>query len=256
MIPPMISIFLRSLVFNILFYIVLALWVLAGIPTYVMPRWGILWIAKNWGLSSIWLMRMICNTRVEYRGLDKIPGGPLIVAAKHQSIWETFALLQFFDQPLYILKRELKWIPLFGWYLAKADMIGVNRSAGGRTLLDMAKAARDEVRRGRQLLIFPEGTRRPVGAEPRYKFGVGQIYADCEVPCVPVALNSGLCWPRRSFMRYPGTIIVEFLDPLPAGLPRDEFLKQVSTAIETATDRIVQEGRDEQAKLFGRPVPV
>ncbi len=251
----MVSIFLRSLVFNILFYILLVVWVLIGIPTYLMPRWGILWIAKNWGLSSIWLMRVICNTRVEYRGVEKIPQGPLLVAAKHQSIWETFALLQFFDQPLYILKRELKWLPFFGWYLSKADMIGVNRSAGGRALLDMARAAHDEVQRGRQLIIFPEGTRRPVGAEPRYKFGVGQIYADCEVTCLPVALNSGLCWPRRTFMRYPGTIIVEFLDTLPPGLPRDEFLKQVSTVIETATDRIVQETREEQARLFGRPMP-
>lgn len=251
----MVSIFLRSLVFNILFYILLVVWVIIGIPTYLMPRWGILWIAKNWGLSSIWLMRVICNTKVEYRGVEKIPRGPLLVAAKHQSIWETFALLQFFDQPLYILKRELKWLPFFGWYLSKADMIGVNRSAGGRTLLDMAKAAHDEVQRGRQLIIFPEGTRRPVGAEPRYKFGVGQIYVDCEVTCLPVALNSGLCWPRRTFMRYPGTIIVEFLDPLPPGLSRDEFLTQVSTAIETATNRIVQETREEQAKLFDRPMP-
>jgi 1-acyl-sn-glycerol-3-phosphate acyltransferase len=248
----MFSIFLRSLIFNILFYIVLAFWVIAGIPTYFMPRWGILSIAKNWGRSSIWLMRIVCNTHVEYRGLDKIPQGPLIVAAKHQSIWETFSLLQFFDQPLYILKRELKWIPLFGWYLSKADMIGVNRQAGGRTLLEMARAAHDEVHRGRQLIIFPEGTRRAVDAEPRYKFGVGQIYADCDVACLPVALNTGLFWGRRQFMRYPGTIIVEFLDPLPPGLPRDEFLNRLSTAIETATNRIVEEGRAEQAKLFGR----
>ncbi|WP_315837579.1 1-acyl-sn-glycerol-3-phosphate acyltransferase [Bradyrhizobium prioriisuperbiae] len=251
----MVSIFLRSLIFNILFYILLVIWVIIGIPTYLMPRWGILWIAKNWGRTSIWLMRVICNTKVEYRGVEKIPTGPLIVAAKHQSIWETFALLQFFDQPLYILKRELKWLPFFGWYLSKADMIGVDRGAGGRSLLEMAKAAHDEVQRGRQLIIFPEGTRRPVGAEPRYKLGVGQIYVDCEVTCLPVALNAGLCWPRRTFMRYPGTIIVEFLDSLPAGLPRDEFLTQVSTAIETATNRIVQETREEQAKLFGRPMP-
>lgn len=251
----MVSIFLRSLVFNILFYIVLVVWVIIGIPTYLMPRWGILWIAKMWGRSSIWLMRVICNTKVEYRGVEKIPAGPLIVAAKHQSIWETFALLQFFDQPLYILKRELKWLPFFGWYLSKADMIGVDRSAGGRTLLEMARAARDEVQRGRQLIIFPEGTRRPVGAEPRYKFGVGQIYVDCEVACLPVALNAGLCWPRRTFMRYPGTIIVEFLDPLPPGLSRDEFLTRISTVIETATNRIVQETREEQAKLFDRPMP-
>lgn len=252
---PVVSIFLRSLLFNVLFYIVLAFWVIVGLPTYLMPRKGILTIAKYWGLSSIWLMRVVCNTRVEYRGLEKIPQGPLIVAAKHQSAWETFALLQFFDQPLYILKRELTWIPLFGWYLIKADMIAIDRSAGARSLRAMARAAREEVRRGRQLIIFPEGTRRPVGAEPSYKSGVGVIYADCAVPCIPVALNAGLFWPRRSFMRYPGTIVIEFLDPLPPGLPRDEFLTRMSGAIEAATDRIVREAREEQARLFGTAAP-
>jgi len=252
---PIVSIFLRSLLFNILFYVVLAFWVIVGLPTYLMPRKAILNVAKYWGLSSIWLMRVICNTRVEYRGLDKIPQGPLIVAAKHQSVWETFALLQFFDQPLYILKRELTWIPLFGWYLIKADMIAIDRSAGARSLREMARAAREEVRRGRQLIIFPEGTRRPVGAEPSYKSGVAVIYADCDEPCLPVALNAGLFWPRRSFMRYPGTIVVEFLDPLPPGLPREEFLARMSGAIEAATDRIVQEARDEQARLFGIVAP-
>ena len=127
-------------------------------------------------------------------------------------------------------------------------MIGDNRSAGGRALLEMAKAAHDEVQRGRQLIIFPEGTRRPVGAEPRYKFGVGQIYVDCEVPCLPVALNSGLFWPRRAFLRYPGTIVVEFLDPIPPGLPVDEFFQRLRDAIETATARLVAEGRAELAR--------
>lgn len=253
---PVVSIFLRSLVFNIVFYIVLVFWLIVGLPTYLMPRKGILNIAKYWGLSSIWLLRVICNTKVEYRGLEKIPQGPLIVAAKHQSIWETFALLQFFDQPLYILKRELTWIPLFGWYLIKAGMIAIDRSAGSRSLRDMARAAREQVRRGRQLIIFPEGTRRPVGAEPHYKSGIGLIYLDCAVPCLPVALNAGLFWPRRSFMRYPGTIVIEFLDPLPPGLRRDEFLMRMSSAIEAATDRIVQDGRDEQARLFGVVTPV
>jgi 1-acyl-sn-glycerol-3-phosphate acyltransferase len=252
---PFVSIFLRSLIFNILFYIVLVFWIIAGIPTFLMPRWGILNIAKYWGRSSIWLMRVICNTRVEYRGLDKIPKGPLIVAAKHQSIWETFSLLQFVDQPLYILKRELTWLPVFGWYLIKSNMIAVDRGGGARSLIDMTRAAREEVRRGRQLIIFPEGTRRPVGAEPRYKHGVGQIYVECDVPCLPVALNTGLFWPRRTFMRYPGTIVVEFLDPIPPGLSRDEFLAQVSNVIETATNRIVQEARDEQERLFGVVVP-
>src|SRR5947209_20550380 len=130
----MISIFLRSLAFNILFYLLLVVWIIVAIPTFLMPRWCILSIAKYWGISSIWLMRVICNTKVEYRGLEKIPKGPLFVASKHQSMWETFALLQFFDAPLFIYKRELGRIPLFGWYLIKAKMIGVDRSGGMRSL--------------------------------------------------------------------------------------------------------------------------
>ena len=153
----MVSIFLRSLVYNVLFYLVLAFWVIVGIPTFLMPRWGIVGIAQNWARSSIWLMRVICNTKVEYRGLEKIPKGPLIVASKHQSMWETFALLQFFDQPLYILKRELKWIPLFGWYLLKLDMIGVVRGAGGRSLLEMARRAGAESRSMRPCSVRQRG---------------------------------------------------------------------------------------------------
>jgi 1-acyl-sn-glycerol-3-phosphate acyltransferase len=248
----MVSIFLRSLVYNVLFYLVLAFWLIVAIPTLVMPLWGILFIARCWARSSIFLMRLICNTKVEYRGLEKIPKGPLIVASKHQSMWETFALLQFFDQPLFILKRELKWIPLFGWYLIKSDMIGIDRAAGGRSLLQMARRAGEAVRRGRQLIIFPEGTRTAVDSPPQYKTGVAQIYVDCGVTCLPVALNSGLFWPRRTFMRYPGTLVVEFLDPLPPGLSRREFIGRVSTVIEDASNRLIEAARREQAKLFGR----
>lgn len=251
----MVLIFLRSLVYNVLFYFCLVLWLLIALPTFLMPRAGILTVARWWARSSIFLLRIICGTRVEYRGVKKIPQGPLIVAAKHQSMWETFALLQFFDQPLYILKRELKWIPFFGWYLMKADMIEVEREAGGRALKDMTRRAGVAVREGRQLIIFPEGTRRPVEAPPRYKHGVAQVYKESGVACLPVALNSGLFWPRRTFMRYPGTIVVEFLDPLPPGLSRDEFIDRIRDVIEAATDRIVKDGREEQARLFGR-VPV
>jgi 1-acyl-sn-glycerol-3-phosphate acyltransferase len=248
----MVSIFLRSLAYNVLFYLVLVFWVIVGIPTFVMPRRAIMRIAGYWAASSIWLMRVICNIKVEYRGLDRIPSGPLIVASKHQSMWETFALLQFFDQPLYILKRELKWIPFFGWYLIKSNMIDVDRGTGGRALIEAMRRAGEAVRRGRQLIIFPEGTRRPVGAPPDYKGGVSLIYANSNVACLPVALNSGLFWPRRTFMRYPGTLVVEFLDPLPAGLPRHEFIARVSTVIEDATNRLVAAAQQEQAQLFGR----
>jgi len=254
----MILIFLRSFVFNVLFYLLLIMWLLIALPTFLMPRGAILTIASWWAKSSLVLLRIVCGTRVEFRGVEKIPKGPLIVASKHQSMWETFALVPFFEQPLYILKRELKWIPFFGWYLLKADMIDVEREAGGKALRDMTRRAGVAVREGRQLIIFPEGTRRPVEAPPRYKHGVAQIYRESGVPCLPVALNSGLFWPRRTFMRYPGTLVVEFLDPLPPGLGRDEFIDRIRDAIETATDRLVKEAREEQARLFGRvpAVPV
>lgn len=251
----MTTIFLRSLLYNVLFYAWLVALILIALPTFLLPRAALLAVVRFWARSSIWLLRMVCGTSVEYRGVEKIPTGPLIVASKHQSMWETFALTQFFDQPLYILKRELLWIPFFGWYLRKAGMIGIDRTSGGKSLLEMVRRARDAVKGGRQLIIFPEGTRTAVDAPPQYKNGVGLIYAGCNAPCIPVALNSGLFWPRRNFMRYPGTLVVEFLDPLPAGLPRDEFNARVSGAIEQASRRLIDAARAEQAQLFGG-VPV
>jgi len=248
----MVSIFLRSLLFNILFYPNFVFWAIVALPTLAMPRRALMRVANLWGQSNIVLMRVICNIKVEYRGAEKIPKGPLIVAAKHQSMWETISLLHFFDAPFFVLKRELLRIPLFGQYLLKANMVAIDRSSGRQALLKMVKRAGEEVRHGRQFVIFPEGTRRPAGAPPAYKAGVSLIYADCGVPCLPVALNSGLFWPRRTFLRYPGTLVVEFLDPLPPGLPRAEFLARVQDVIEEATGRLVAAGEAEQAQLFGR----
>jgi 1-acyl-sn-glycerol-3-phosphate acyltransferase len=248
----MVLIFLRSLVYNVLFYALLVVWLIVAIPTFVMRRSAIITLARLWSRQSTWLLRAVCNVKVEFRGVEKIPIGPLVVASKHQSMWETFALLQVLEQPLYILKRELTLIPFFGWYLMKAGMIAVDRSAGGRALLKMVRQASEEVRNGRQLIIFPEGTRRPPGAPPEYKPGIAQLYVSCRTNCLPVALNSGLFWPRRTFMRYPGTLVVEFLDPMPPGLPRDEFLARISAVIEDATVRLVEAGQREQAQLFNR----
>jgi 1-acyl-sn-glycerol-3-phosphate acyltransferase len=243
---------IRSVLFNVLFYLNLFVLLCLALPTLVLPRAAILGVVRFWARGNNWLLRTVCGITYELRGLERIPPGALLVASKHQSMWETFALLQFFEQPLFILKRELLWIPLFGWYLIKAKMIGIDRSAGGRALLEMTRRAGAAVRRGRQLIIFPEGTRTPVGAPPHYKTGIAQIYVDCGVSCLPVALNSGLFWPRRTFMRYPGTLVVEFLDPLPPGLSRREFIARVSTVIEDATGRLVEVARREQAQLFGR----
>ncbi len=175
--------------------------------------------------------------------------GPLIVAAKHQSTWETFALLRLFDDFTFIVKRELMWIPIFGWCMWKGRMIPVDRGAGSQALNDMTARAREEIRTGRQLIIFPEGTRRAPGAEPRYKFGVAHLYAEVGVPCVPVALNSGLFWPRRAFMRLPGTIVVEFLPPIPPGLDKQAFFARLQSDIETATARLIAEGQAELKRL-------
>jgi len=242
-------ILLRSLLFNLAFYLNLGVLLIGAFLALVLPRRGVLGMAKLWGRTSVWLLRVICGTKVEFRGLEKLPKGALIVAAKHQSTWETFALLRLFDDFTFIVKRELMWIPIFGWCMAKGRMIPVDRSAGSQALGAMTKRAREEIRTGRQLIIFPEGTRRPTGAAPRYKFGVAHLYAEVGVPCVPVALNSGLFWPRRAFLRLPGTIVVEFLDPIPPGLDKDVFFKRLQTDIETATARLITEGEAELKRL-------
>ncbi len=247
----MFSLFLRSLLFNVLFYAVLVCLAIVALPTFFMPPRAMLTVARWWANATLFLMRVICNIKVEFRGVENIPEGPLVIVAKHQSFWETFVLPQFFARPIFILKRQLMQIPVFGQFLAKTGMIAIDRSAGVKALLDMTRRARDAVRGGCQLVIFPEGTRRAPGAPADYKTGFAQIYAACGVPCLPVALNSGLFWPRRTFMRYPGTLVVEFLDPLPAGLPKEEFLTRVQAAIEGATGRIVEAGRKEQEQLIG-----
>lgn len=236
-------IILRSTLFNILFYITLAVLLIAAIPTMLMPRRGILAMAKAWGRVSLWLLRVVCGTRVEWRGLEKLPRGGCLVAAKHQSIWETFALVPLFEDPTFIIKRELMWIPLFGWFTIKGGMIPIERGARAQTLPQMLARASAAMREGRQIVIFPEGTRRAAGAEPAYKFGIARLYAETNAPCVPIALNSGLFLPRRSFMRYPGTIVVEVLDPIPPGLEPRAFFERLQSEIEQATARLVAEAR-------------
>jgi 1-acyl-sn-glycerol-3-phosphate acyltransferase len=230
----------RSLIFQALFYLNTLFWLMVALPTFFLPYRAVLEVAKTWGRVNLILLR-IAGIKFELRGREKIPPGPLIVAAKHQSTWETFALMPLFDNPLFILKRELQWIPVFGWLLIKGRMVPVDRSAGSQALLDMTERARVELAAGRQLIIFPEGTRRPAGAEPRYKYGVAHLYAAEGVPCLPVALNSGLFWPRRSLKLRPGTVVVEILDPIEPGLDKEVFFKRLQEAIETATARLIAE---------------
>ena len=242
---------LRSFLFNAAFYANIIVWMIAGLPLLLLPRKVLLRYVQTWARGSLWLLRTVAGIRCEFRGLEKIPPGQLLVAAKHQSLWETFALLPAFDDPAFVLKRELMWLPLFGWLAWKADMVSVNRRAGSRALADMNARAREVASEGRQILIFPEGTRRAPGAEPAYKFGIAHLYASLGVPCLPVALNSGVFWPRRRFIRQPGTVIVEFLDPIAPGLPRDAFMRELENRIEGACARLLQEAQAELGRSGG-----
>jgi 1-acyl-sn-glycerol-3-phosphate acyltransferase len=240
-----VSIIVRSIVFNLAFYLVLFVYLIVALPTLAMPRGVLIALVKNWSRMNFRLLRWICRIDYQLIGAEKIGHGPLLVASKHQSLWETFALMTVFDDPAYVLKRELLWIPFFGWCAWKAEMIPVDRGAGSQALADMTKRAKIEVERNRQLIIFPEGTRRAPGAEPKYKFGVAHLYSEIGVPCLPVALNSGLFWPRRSFRRYPGTITVEILDPIVPGMDKQAFFARVQSDIETATARLIAQSGHE-----------
>ena len=240
-------ILVRSIVFNILFYLNTLILLIMALPTFFLPYRAIIWVAKTWGRINLVVLRVVAGIKIEVRGREKIPRGAILVAAKHQSAWETFALLPLFDNPVFIVKRELQWIPIFGWLMIKGRMVPVDRSAGSQALAEMTERARIELADNRQLIIFPEGTRRAAGAEPRYKFGVAQLYAAEGVPCVPIALNSGLFWPRRSIRRIPGTVVIEILDPIPPGLAKDVFYKRLQSDIETATVRLIDKGRAEIA---------
>ena len=233
---------LRSLLFNFLFYVVLVAIMGVLLPTILFGPDRVKAAARVWGRASLVLLRVVCGTKVEFRGLENIPAdGGFIVASKHQSVWEVFALITVFKDFTYVLKRELTYIPMFGWYIARGRQIPIDRSKGRAALAEVARKARVILAEHRQLFIFPEGTRRPPGAPPDYKYGAAFVYADTKVPCVPVALNSGLFWPRRSFLRRPGTIVVEIMPPIAPGLSTMAFLKQLQETIETASDRLLRE---------------
>jgi 1-acyl-sn-glycerol-3-phosphate acyltransferase len=232
----------RSLIFNALFYINITIRMIVALPTILLPYSFLHGVLRRYASSTLWFLRVVCGTKVEWRGREKLPAGPCIVACKHQSLWETFALFMLLPDPTYVLKRELMWLPLFGWLATKARMIPIDRGSHTKALASMTAAARREAARGRQIVIFPEGTRRPPGAKPRYLPGVAFLYAELGLPCVPIALNSGLFWPRRSLRRHPGTVLVEVLDPIPPGLEKREFLMRLQNATEQSTARLVAEG--------------
>jgi 1-acyl-sn-glycerol-3-phosphate acyltransferase len=240
-------IFVRSALFNFLFYANLIFLMIIGLPTLLFGRHAVFMLARLWSRSSLFLLHAICGLSAEFRGLENIPRGACIVAPKHQSFWETFALVPYMEDFSYVLKRELTYIPVFGWYLLRAEQIAIDRANVRTALRELAVRARTLFAEGRKLFIFPEGTRRAPGAPPAYKAGVAFVYEKTGVPCLPVALNAGLFWPRRRFLRFPGTIVVEFLPPIAPGMERDAFLRELEQRIESATARLIAEAARQQS---------
>jgi len=234
-------VWLRSLVFAAVFYLTTALFLLLGSWLLFAPRrWAMAGLALH-ARTSLLLLRWICGTRIEVRGRSNIPPGPSLIVAKHQSTWETFALIPVFKDPAVVLKDELKWIPFYGWFCIKFRHIRVKREKATAALKSLIADAKDRAAAGREIIIFPEGTRRTPGAPPDYRPGYVALYEALGIPAVPLALNSGLFWPRRSLLRFPGTIVIECLPAISPGRPRAEFRREIENAIEAASNRLIAE---------------
>jgi 1-acyl-sn-glycerol-3-phosphate acyltransferase len=233
----------RSLIFYPVFYLNWALFLVLGSWLLLGPRrWAMAGLAAH-GRVTVWLLRVICGTKMEVRGHVKLLPGPVIVAVKHQAAWDTFALISLMKDPALVMKAELLSIPLYGAFCKKFELIPIQRELGPSALRQMVGEARIRASQGREIVIFPEGTRKSLGALPDYKPGILFLYQVLKLPVCPVALNSGAFWPRHSYLRYPGTIIAEFLDPIPPGLPRQEFMNRLQSAIEGASNELLLEAR-------------
>ena len=231
----------RSLLFVALFYLWSTLCGLVLTPMLLAPRSWTMGVMAAWGRVVIVLLRLICGIRVEFRGLEYLPKGRALVAAKHQCMFDTMAPLTVLPDAAYVMKRELLRIPFYGWFCVKAEMIELDRQGGAGALRRLIAESRKRLTEPRQLIIFPEGTRTPPGAKTEYQPGVAGLYRDLGMPCTPMATNSGAHWPAHGFLRRPGVIVYEFLEPIPAGLHRGVFMRELENRIETASTRLLSE---------------
>ncbi|MFS2317086.1 lysophospholipid acyltransferase family protein [Maricaulis sp. D1M11] len=235
---------LRSLAFVIFMYGLIVVMGTLGIWLLLAPRtWARAYFRVF--LTIIWgALAVICGIRFEVRGQENIPQGGALIASNHQSMFETLAFWDILPDPAIILKKSLAYLPFFGWFALKLKNITVDRSAAAKALRGMLRDAAARAEEGRQVLIFPEGTRVTPGDNPDFKPGVAGLYAAMKVPCVPVALNSGLYWPAHGFKRHAGVIVVEFLEPIEPGLSKDEFLTTLRERINTASDALLPGGKE------------
>ncbi|MEM1364152.1 MAG: lysophospholipid acyltransferase family protein [Pseudomonadota bacterium] len=234
--------FIRSLLFYIAFYLNNVVQILLFfIPFFMTGRETGYRIARFWARSNIKLHEWIVGARVELRGLENIPKGGVLVACKHQSSHETLSLFWNFQYPAYIMKRSLMRIPVLRLYFQRLRQIPVDRGRKGEALASMTKGVKQALANGSQVLIFPEGTRQPLAVEPSYKYGIQHMYKTLNQPVLPVAINTGAFWPKDKFIHYPGTVVLEFLPIIEPGLDPDVFQVKLIDAIETASDKLIEE---------------
>jgi 1-acyl-sn-glycerol-3-phosphate acyltransferase len=232
-------VFVRSLIFAALFYLWSVLTVLAMAPLLLAPGRWMLPVVRIWAGVTMTLVRVVCGVRVEFRGLEHLPTGAALVAAKHQCMFDTIAPVTLFADPAYVMRDSLLKVPFYGWYAVKTGMIPVDRDGRANALRAMLSMAKTRARENRQIVIFPEGTRTAPGATGRYKPGVAAIYRVLGLPCTPMATNSGVHWPAHGFLRRPGLVVYEFLEPLPPGLERDEFMRLLEERLEAASKALL-----------------
>lgn len=232
---------LRSLLFQTLFYAWTALCAFLGAPFMLTPTLWMMRFGTEWSRVTLWLLRVTVGLTHELRGRENLPSGPALIAMKHQSAWDTFAVPILFPLAAMVIKRELGYVPFYGWYALKAGMIPIDRRGGAKALTSMVAACRERLAQRRSIMIFPEGTRSTVGAKVRYQPGVAALYSALDVPLVPVAVNSGLFWGRRAFTKRPGIIIVEILPAIAPGGERRTVLAELEQRIEQATARLIAE---------------
>ncbi|PCJ59393.1 MAG: 1-acyl-sn-glycerol-3-phosphate acyltransferase [Rhodospirillaceae bacterium] len=234
-------IFLRSALFNLLFFGGTTFLAFACLPILLLPRRYLICLQRFWTGGMAWLLSHVVGITAEIRGREYLPEGAFLVASKHQSAWETMAYVFLLRDPSFVLKREILLIPVFGLYVRKAGLVPIDRTRGVAALRRMLRSAGKAAEEGRPIVIFPEGTRVAPGSHSPYHAGIVALYTHLHLPVVPVALNSGLYWSRRSFLKRPGKIVLEFLPPIPEGLGKSAFLEEVEQRIEGATDRLVAE---------------
>jgi len=232
---------LRALLYNIAFFGGSGLLVTIALPLILGPRRWTNALAHTWTWSMFLLLKWIVGLDYEVRGRENLPAGPAILAMKHQSAWDTLAIFVLFDDPAVVLKRELWWIPVFGWFLRRHGTIAIDRNGKAAALKKLVADAEKAKAAGRPIVIFPEGTRGAVGTMLPYQPGVAALYKQLGVPMVPIALNSGLYWGRRTFMKWPGKVLVQILPPIPAGIDRRQVMARLEQDIETATNGLLAE---------------